>query len=155
MIFCRGFIIRRSGKAPGKLPCLVAWETVYQLARRAHNPDGEIAFPLGDPKISVPRLGTEGRAPVNGHFRVAGMPGLFAIGDAVGCGEPALTFLAGGAIFGTLFAVAGEGGIQAGDASGDGGAAGAGVRGDTVASAGVAGVWQLVYEPAKGPASIY
>ena len=45
-------------------------------------------------EISVPCLGTAGRVPVDRHFRVAGMAGVYAIGDAADCGEPPLTFLA-------------------------------------------------------------
>ncbi len=44
--------------------------------------------------ISVPCLGAAGRVPVDGHFRVAGLDGVYAIGDAADCGEPPLTFLA-------------------------------------------------------------
>jgi NADH dehydrogenase FAD-containing subunit len=44
--------------------------------------------------ISVPCLGATGRVPVDGRFAVAGMSGVFAIGDAADCGEPPLTFLA-------------------------------------------------------------
>ncbi|MEO6760239.1 MAG: hypothetical protein ABIO24_12350, partial [Saprospiraceae bacterium] len=45
-------------------------------------------------EFSVPCLGALGRVPVDGHFRVAGLPGVFAIGDAADCGEPPLSFLA-------------------------------------------------------------
>lgn len=44
--------------------------------------------------LSVPCLGASGRVPVDGHFRVAGLAGVFAIGDAADCGEPPLSFLA-------------------------------------------------------------
>jgi NADH dehydrogenase FAD-containing subunit len=45
-------------------------------------------------EFSVPCLGAERRVPVDDRFRVAGREGVFAIGDAADCGEPALTFLA-------------------------------------------------------------
>ena len=45
-------------------------------------------------EMGVPCLGATGRVPVDGHFGVPGLPGVYAIGDAADCGEPALTFLA-------------------------------------------------------------
>jgi len=45
-------------------------------------------------EISAPCLGAAGRVTVDGHFRVAGMAGVYAIGDAADCGDPPLTFLA-------------------------------------------------------------
>lgn len=45
-------------------------------------------------EFSVPCLGADGRVRVDDRFRVAGREGVFAIGDAADCGEPALTFLA-------------------------------------------------------------
>jgi len=44
--------------------------------------------------ISVPCLGIEGRVPVDGHFRLPALTGVYAIGDAADCGEPPLSFLA-------------------------------------------------------------
>lgn len=45
-------------------------------------------------ETTVPCLGLEGRVKVDANFRVPGMPGVFAIGDAADCGDPQLTFLA-------------------------------------------------------------
>ena len=45
-------------------------------------------------EISAPCLGAAGRVSVDGHFRVAGMAGVHAIGDAADCGDPPFTFLA-------------------------------------------------------------
>jgi len=44
--------------------------------------------------FGAPCLNTEGRVPVDRHFKVPGMEGVFALGDAADCGEAALSFLA-------------------------------------------------------------
>jgi NADH dehydrogenase FAD-containing subunit len=45
-------------------------------------------------QMAVPCLGAGSRVRVDGQFRVKGMAGVYAIGDAAHCGEAPLTFLA-------------------------------------------------------------
>lgn len=53
-----------------------------------------LLIPAWGAEYGVPCLGVKERAGVDGYFRVPGLTGVYAVGDAADCGEPPLTFLA-------------------------------------------------------------